>query len=80
MTASPEYFRPDRPEEYGAYQADRLASWQQATIAWLTQEYGNRIVRAELHNDEATPHIHAYLVPTDAAGQLNCKKMFGDTY
>ena len=78
LTASPEYFRPDRPEEYGAYQADRLANWQQATIGWLKQEYGDRIVRAELHNDEATPHIHAYLVPIDAAGQLNCKKMFGD--
>ena len=34
-------------------------------------------MRAELHLDEATPHIHAYLVPTDEAGQLNCKKLFG---
>lgn len=77
LTASPEYFRPDEPSKYGAYQADKLASWVAATKKWLGDEYGDRIVRAELHLDEATPHIHAYLVPVDAQGQLNCKKIFG---
>lgn len=77
LTASPEYFRPDDPSKYGAYQADKLASWVAATKKWLGDEYGDRIVRAELHLDEATPHIHAYLVPVDAQGQLNCKKIFG---
>jgi hypothetical protein len=38
---------------------------------------GERIVRAELHLDEMTPHIHAYLVPLDSLGQLNCKSLFG---
>ncbi len=77
LTASPEYFRPDNPADYGAYESAKLEEWQQATVKWLKQEYGSRIVRAELHMDEATPHIHAYLVPTDSQGQLNCKKMFG---
>jgi Plasmid recombination enzyme len=77
LTASPEYFRPDDPSKYGEYQPDKLADWEQATVKWLKQEYGNRIVRAELHLDEATPHIHAYLVPVDEAGQLNCRKLFG---
>ena len=77
LTASPEYFRPDDPSKYGDYQSDRLADWTAATIKWLKQEYGDKIVRAELHLDEATPHIHAYLVPTDENGQLNCKKIFG---
>jgi hypothetical protein len=77
LTASPEYFRPNDPGKYGDYQADKLADWKKATIDWLKQEYGDKIVRAELHLDEATPHIHAYLVPTDENGQLNCKKIFG---
>jgi Plasmid recombination enzyme len=77
LTASPEYFRPDHPADYGAYESAKLEEWKQATVKWLKQEYGSRIVRAELHMDEATPHIHAYLVPTDSQGQLNCKKMFG---
>ncbi|PSB54372.1 MobV family relaxase [Chamaesiphon polymorphus] len=77
LTASPEYFRPDDPSKYGDYQVDRLDSWAKASKDWLQREYGDKIVRAELHLDEATPHIHAYLVPTDENGQLNCKKIFG---
>ena len=77
LTASPEYFRPDDPSKYGDYQTDKLADWKKATVDWLKREYGDKIVRAELHLDEATPHIHAYLVPTDENGQLNCKKIFG---
>ncbi len=44
---------------------------------WLDDQYGDRIVRAELHLDEATPHIHAYLVPLDERGKLNCRGLFG---
>jgi Plasmid recombination enzyme len=77
LTASPEYFRPNDQSLYGDYQPDRLDAWVQASKEWLGREYGDKIVRAELHLDEATPHIHAYLVPTDENGQLNCKKIFG---
>ena len=28
---------------------------------------------------EATPHIHAYLVPLDERGKLNCRALFGGT-
>lgn len=77
LTASPEYFRPNDPSKYGDYQVGKLDAWAKASQEWLQREYGDRIVRAELHLDEATPHIHAYLVPTDENGQLNCKKIFG---
>jgi hypothetical protein len=77
LTASPEYFRPNDPSKYGDYQVGKLDAWAKTSKDWLQREYGNRIVRAELHLDEATPHIHAYLVPTDENGQLNCKKIFG---
>ncbi len=77
LSASPEYFRPNKPTDYGAYDPACLEAWVQHNIKWLGDEYGDRIVRAELHLDEATPHIHAYLVPIDAKGQLNCRGIFG---
>lgn len=40
-------------------------------MGWLNEKYGNRIVSAILHVDEATPHIHALLVPLDDKGKLN---------
>ena len=78
LSASPEYFRPDNPTGYGVYDPARLDGWARANVKWLQQEYGDRIVRAELHLDEATPHIHAYLVPIDERGQLNCRGIFGE--
>ncbi len=78
LSASPEYFRPNNPTEYGTYDSVHVDAWAQQNIEWLKKEYGDRIVRAELHLDEATPHIHAYLVPLDNRGQLNCRGIFGE--
>ncbi len=77
LTASPEYFRPDDPGQAGYYQPQRLKDFQKSVHQWLDNQYGDRIVRAELHLDEATPHIHAYLVPLDERGKLNCRGLFG---
>ncbi|MGV2831959.1 MobV family relaxase [Myxosarcina sp. GI1(2024)] len=77
LTASPEYFRPEAPSRAGYYEPEKLESWQQAVKGWLDTEYGDRIVRAELHLDESTPHIHAYFVPLDERGKLNCRGIFG---
>lgn len=77
LTASPEYFRPDDPSRAGYYEPEKLADFQQSVHSWLDNEYGDRIVRAELHLDESTPHIHAYLVPLDERGKLNCRGIFG---
>ena len=77
LTASPEYFRPEEPERAGYYEPEKLVEWQQTVRTWLNDEYGDRIVRAELHLDESTPHIHAYLVPLDERGKLNCRGIFG---
>ena len=77
LTASPEYFRPDEPSLAGYYQPERLEEFQGAVHQWLDNQYGDRIIRAELHLDEATPHIHAYLVPLDERGKLNCRGIFG---
>ncbi len=77
LTASPEYFRPHDPSKAGYYEPERLADFQQTVHSWLDNEYGDRIVRAELHLDESTPHVHAYLVPLDERGKLNCRGIFG---
>ncbi len=77
LTASPEYFRPDSPERAGHYEPERLADFQHQACKWLTDNYGDRIVRAELHLDESTPHIHAYMVPLDEKGKLNCRGLLG---
>ncbi|BAY73331.1 plasmid recombinant protein (plasmid) [Trichormus variabilis NIES-23] len=76
LSASPSYFRPDCPTNAGYYDPQKLDDWVEATHQWLADEYGDRIVRAELHLDEATPHIHAYFVPIDDQGQLRCNHFF----
>lgn len=77
LTASPEYFRPIEQGRAGKWDAQQLMAWKQANHQWLSEKFDDRIVRAELHLDEATPHIHAYLVPLDDKGKLNCKSIFG---
>ncbi len=77
LTASPEYFRPDNPSRAGYYEPKRLEDFQQSACEWLVNRYGDRIVRAELHLDESTPHIHAYMVPLDEQGKLNCRALLG---
>lgn len=76
LSASPSYFRPNCPTQAGYYEPQKLDEWLEATHQWLADEYGSRIVRAELHLDEATPHIHAYFVPLDDDGQLRCNYFF----
>jgi Plasmid recombination enzyme len=77
LSASPEYFRPHAPHEGGIYEQQRLDNFVDAAVKWLKKSWGDRIVQAELHLDEITPHIHAYLVPLDERGKLNCKALFG---
>ncbi|NJL63861.1 MAG: DUF3991 domain-containing protein [Methylacidiphilales bacterium] len=77
LSASAEYFRPHAPYEGGVYDRQRLDKFVDAVVKWLDNSWGNRVVQAELHLDEITPHIHAYLVPLDEHGKLNCKALFG---
>lgn len=63
LSASSSYFRSER-QGPGEWDPERLAEWQDATLTWLTVEYGPDLVHASLHLDEDTPHIHALVVPT----------------
>ncbi len=78
LSASPEYFRPNDPSKAGEWDNHRMLDFANASRTWLINNYGDKCVRAELHLDEATPHIHAYVVPiNDKTKQLSHKEMFG---
>ncbi|MBW4558130.1 MAG: plasmid recombination protein [Trichormus sp. ATA11-4-KO1] len=78
LSASPEYFRPYNPSLAGEWDNQRMKDFANASKNWLISNYGDKCVRAELHLDEATPHIHAYIVPiNDKTKQLSHKAMFG---
>ncbi|OKH43229.1 plasmid recombination protein [Calothrix sp. HK-06] len=77
LSASTDYFRPQAPLEGGVYDKRRLDNFVDAVSRWLDSSWGDRVVRAELHLDEITPHVHAYLVPLDEQGKLRCKALFG---
>jgi antitoxin component HigA of HigAB toxin-antitoxin module len=77
LSASPEYFRPNSIYSEGVYNQERLDNFVQAAVSWLQSSWGERVVQAQLHLDEITPHIHAYIVPLDERGKLNCRALFG---
>ncbi|MBD2512213.1 plasmid recombination protein [Nostoc muscorum FACHB-395] len=78
LSASPEYFRPVDPSLSGQWSDSLMQQWAIASRDWLAQNYGSKCVRAELHLDESTPHIHAYIVPVnDKTGRVSHDAMFG---
>lgn len=58
LTASPEYFRPTKPDQAGYWDADRLEAWKQTVQRFASSYFGSNLVAVILHLDEATPHAH----------------------
>ena len=77
LSASPEYFRPNNPNEGGYSLQNRVEPWIDASKNWLLKRYGDSIVLGIVHGDEMSHHFHAYFVPLDKDGQLRCKHFFG---
>ncbi|MEA5598710.1 MobV family relaxase [Rivularia sp. UHCC 0363] len=78
LSASPEYFRPHDPSKAGEWDDKLMWNFTNASTKWLQENFGEKCVRAELHLDESTPHIHAYIVPVnDKTKKLSHKAMFG---
>jgi hypothetical protein len=73
FTASPEFFL----DEKEAADKKKVTAFSEKTVEFLRERYGDRCVKAVLHMDEHTPHIHAFMVPIDGRGKLNCKAFFG---
>lgn len=44
-------------------QAEDWPSFREATVAWLREQYGERLRSVVEHTDEAHPHLHFYCVP-----------------
>lgn len=44
-----------------------VGAWQERSVAWLKAQYGDRLVSVIRHDDEAHPHLHAYVLPDDPA-------------
>jgi hypothetical protein len=74
MSASPEFFRPGRPESAGEYDLKQVKQFEDAALKWLEKEFGkDNIVSVVTHLDEQTPHIHATVVPITNDGNLSAK-------
>lgn len=53
--------------------------WQIKNVEFLRQEFGrDNIVKADLHLDEKTPHIHVIVVPLTKDGRLSAKEVVGN--
>lgn len=76
LTASPEYFRPHNPSAAGTWDEMRTEMWAQRAVEWLKRKYGDNLASAVLHLDEATPHIHALVVPLTPDGRLSAKTLY----
>ncbi|MCC3587989.1 MobV family relaxase [Microcoleus sp. PH2017_30_WIL_O_A] len=80
LGASPSYFRPSCPENYGYWQQKQLVLWTEASTNWLEEHIGSNILQTALHLDEATPHIHCLWVPINNEGKLSYRSTeFGGT-
>lgn len=77
LSASPEYFRPGRAEQYGVYDADKLQAWRAAMEPWIAEKFPHA-VSVVLHLDEATPHYQIIDIPLDEkTGRLNARGKYG---
>lgn len=73
LTASPEWWT-------GATKPTKSAFIKQAR-EWLEEQHGkDNVVSVFYHQDETSEHIHAFCVPIDPEGKLNCKHFLGGAY
>lgn len=74
LSASPKFF--EKPD--GSHNTEKVRAFTNASMTFINddEKYG-KCVKAVLHLDEMTPHIHVHKVPIDPKGKLNCKYHFG---
>lgn len=72
--ASPEFFSEKDPQKF----QEKLDAFVEQSMKFLRDERScGKLVKAVLHMDEHTPHIHAHKVPIDPEGNLNAKHYLG---
>lgn len=59
-------------------ESQKFEEWKAKNIEFLKDTFGeDNILKAKLHLDETTPHIHAFIVPIDNKGKLNARAFVG---
>ncbi|NKQ75087.1 hypothetical protein C3Y89_32990 [Rhizobium sp. UPM1132] len=44
--------------------------WEVRSVAWLREQYGDRLACVVRHEDESYPHLHAYVLPDVADAEM----------
>ena len=53
-----------------------IDAWKKANVKWFCDTFGEKnVLSMQYHDDEATPHIHAVVIPIDERNHL-CAKSF----
>ena len=74
LSASPKFFE----KSDGTQDREKVRAFAAASMTFINNdEHCGKCVKAVLHLDEMTPHIHVHKVPIDPKGKLNCKHHFG---
>ncbi|HEV7889435.1 MAG TPA: MobV family relaxase [Pyrinomonadaceae bacterium] len=74
LTASPEHFLDDDEDE----REKKIERFAEKALEFLRDGRNCGVcVKAVLHLDERTPHVHAHKVPIDPEGKLNAKHYLG---
>lgn len=64
----------------GSISSEQIKPWIKANVEWLGKVFGRQnIADAQLHLDEASPHLHVIIIPVDDKGKLNCRSFLGGT-
>ena len=54
-----------------------LPEWVRANFAWVRDTFGKgKMIRADLNRDEATTHLHCFVIMTDENGCFNASRFF----
>lgn len=77
---SQRYILSGSPEVMNKLSEKELAQWSIDSYQFFAQKYGEKnIIRATVHRDESTPHMHLIVVPLTADGRLSAKDFTGDS-
>lgn len=49
--------------------------WQARSVAWLRDQYGDRLASVVRHEDEGYPHLHAYVLPDIADVEMRASAL-----
>ncbi len=69
VSGSPQFFYDERNGETlgdildNKEKMEHLHKWKEQSVQWLKDEFGDKLINAQLHLDETTPHIHCKIIP-----------------